>query len=1112
MKDPKGSYNNDAFDELLRQFMLEESANDPDMADKLDQEAQRVFAEEPIHKPDPAREQALIADLNEKLHGTGSNGSGGNSKWWLWGSALVLLTMGIGAYLFIGNTSDKGQLKVDNSVPIEISKETPQSTETPIVLSLSNGTNQLSYKSTSSLSLASMKEEPVGGLSVMGNVTNGQTNAKAHKPIALKKELLPEMERKLALYNAQLPEERVFVHTDRNFYVSGNTIWYTAYVRNGNDLTTSISSEILYLELLSEEGSIVLANRVKIDNGNATGALLLDKRLPSGDYRLRAYTLWESQKGKGQAFEKHIYLEGLNTKGKGAGVTAAKTKPTLELYPEGGYAIVGIDGRVAVALSNNDNAKASLLNGDGDKVLDFEVINGKGQFHFTPEDGEEYLVEVDEHKYAFPKILPTGIAMSVAIPEKDKLQVELKAQRKENVLLVGMIRGTIYYAEVMTLGAGSKVVTVPLTNMPAGVLQLSLFDDKGTGHAERLTFVNAHKKLNVQVLTDKANYQPREQVNVTVKVTDDRGRPVSTELSMAVVDDQLHEFTNAGRTNMVSEMLLAADLDKYVDDPVAYLNGGKEKLDLLLMTAGWRRFSLPEVYYNKYDVPSIAHEKSVVSGRVVDGATGVPLNGVELRSKLNGVKLLTDKEGKFEIQGLDLSKLVELDLSYNVGLMSLFVNRYESDLTIEFWGDGRRVYQQAEADMPHPVIAGDESLPKGTYVVVGQVVNSLGQAIPKATVKAEGPKTILHYAVSDNKGFYTLILPKAGEYQVWAEGVAYNPSKPSNVDIAKGSVVLLDMLLDKRSVPSVSTKALDPLQQSDYMDGRYEAIGTFDPKYLDPKADKDAASSLLAIDKNTIYYVDGYKMGYGSAVSIPYQVLADREWYANGVPAKYSDKLNALDNVDEARSKMLELELYANNKKPESFKQLYEQKRDYPEITYTYSDRISKNRTDLRATLYWNGAVTTNKQGVATFSFYASDDITRFRIVGQSISDKGLPGIGETLASIQLPYIVHADVPELSPIGSKMSVLLSCENLADMLMAGKWEFVLPNSVEPIWPLADDFTLFPIRNDTLTVNLKVVGPVGKDTMTISFVANGYEHSVKKVLNIRPEGSDSAILQP
>lgn len=1110
MKDPKGSYNNDAFDELLRQFMLEESANDPKMADKLDQEAQRVFAEEPEHKPDPAREQALVADLNEKLHGMGAGGSGAN-KWWYWGSAVLIIVLGALALLLTKTASDNDELLATTNAPIEIIKETPKSTETPIVLSLSGGVDKLTSETGGSLSLTSMKVDPVELPLSMNTPAGDGLKTKANKPLALKKELLRQLERNISAYADQMPEERVYLHTDRDFYVVGNTIWYAVYLRNGTDLTNKVQSEILYVELLSQNGEVVSANRTVLDKGNANGSMLLDKRLPSGNYTLRAYTLWEAQKSKGHVFEKYIYLQGAD---EDSHIASAKVKQPqkLEIYPEGGYSIVGIEGKVAVALSSDIDTEATLLNSDGDKLLSFDIAKGKGLFSFTPEDAEKYQIEVSGQKYPFPRVLSTGIAMSAAIPQKNTLQIDLKAQRNEKVLLLGMIRGGIYYAEEFELNSGSRTVTIPLEKMPAGVLKLSLFDDKGVGHAERLSFVNGHKKLNIQVLTDKTNYQPREKVNVTVKVTDDKGRPVSTALSMSVVDDQLHQYTHAGRNDIAGEMLLAADLDKYVDDPTEYLKGDKNDLDLLLLTAGWRRFSLPEVYYGKFDVPGISPEKAVLTGKVIDGATGEPLKGVELKSKLNGVKLLTDKEGRFKIEGLDLSRTVELDLSYKVGLMSMVVNRYDNDITIEFWGDGRRVYQKAPTDVPHPVISGEESLPHGTYAVVGQVVNSLGQGIPKVTVKAEGPKTILHYAVSDVNGFYTLVLPKAGKYQVWTEGLSYKASLPSEVEIGKGDVVLLDMLLNKRPVTSTFMAHASPLLQSDYMAERYIHTGKFDPKYLEPKTDNNAISSLLSIDNNTIYYVDGYKMGYGSAVSIPHKVLADRDWFVNGVPAKYANGDNALGNKDEVVSQMLELELYAPNKRPEGFTHIYEQQREYPEMTYAYKDRISKDRTDLRATLYWNGALQTNAQGVASFSFYTSDDITRFRVIGHGISDKGQPGTGETFASIQMPYVVHADVPELSPIGSKLSVRLSCDNVADMLMAGKWDFVLPNSVEPIWPLADDFTLFPQRNDTITVNFNVVGPVGKDSMIISYAANGYERSVTKVLNITPKGSDSTTLQP
>lgn len=1116
MKDPKGSYNNDAFDELLRQFMLEESANDKALADKLDEEAQRIFAEEPLHKPDPAREKALIAELDQKLRG-GSGGAGpssGTNKWFYWGSAMLIVLVGLTVVLQMNN-KDVEALKPVVETPLELASNTVKSTESPIVLSLSNGVDQLNAAGTEPVEVANFKEDQIDLLPIISKPISNNKQTGSGTEVSLKKELLRQLDRKLTEFEKLMPEERVYVHTDRNFYLPGNTIWLAAYLRNGSDLTLNTSSEVLYLELVSDNGEIVSASRVVIVDGKVSSSMILDKRISGGEYMLRAFTLWEAQKQNGYIFEKPIYVQSINKKTASSqgNVTASIQTPELEIYPEGGYSIVGIEGRVAVALSDKANTEAKLLDSDGDALLSFNINDGKGLFRFTPEDGEEYKIQVGGRKYDYPYVLPTGITISTDLPQRNRMNVTLHAQRKENVLLVGMVRGKIYYAEELNIAAGETEVEVPLGKMPAGVLQLSLFDNKGVGHAERLVFINGHKKLNIELNTAKASYQPREQVDVTVKVTDEKGRPVETDLSMAVVDDQLYKYTGADKNNIVGEMLLGAELDRYVDDPSKYLNGDPEDLDLLLMTSGWRRFSLPEVYYSKYDVPTVGAEVRTFSGTVVDGSTGDPLKGVEIRSKFNGIRTTTDKDGKFMINDVELAAPIELDLSYKVGIMNYYVNRYQKDMRIEFFGDNRTVFQPAETDMPHPVISGEESLPKGSFAVVGQVVNSLGQAVPKATVKAEGPKSVLHYAVSDDKGFYTLILPKEGNYDVWAENVGYRASVSSPLSIGENDVVLLDILMDRVDVNMEFTAGKYPLISEEYMLGRYNMLSNpFEAKYLEPNATDDEGNELLTVDRNTIYYMDGYKLEYGKAVNVPYQQIADRDWFANGVAAKYENNDNEVDPLDKAGSKMLQLELYTKNKRPDNFKQMYEQQREYPNISYTYRDRISKDRTDLRATLYWNGSLITNKQGEASFSFFTSDDVTTLRIVGQGISEDGLPGVGEMITTTSMPYMVSANVPELAAVGTKLSVALSCDNLAGMQMTGKWKFDVPGSVEPIWPLADDFTMFPMRNDTLIVNFNVVGPVGIDTMTISFESNGYEHSVSKVLNIRPEGSDSAILQP
>lgn len=84
--------------------------------------------------------------------------------------------------------------------------------------------------------------------------------------------------------------ERTYVSTDRDVYVAGDALWCSAFCLDANhgNLYSDMSS-VVYLELHSAEGFAAGARLALID-GRGAGKLMLPATLPTGNYRLIAYT------------------------------------------------------------------------------------------------------------------------------------------------------------------------------------------------------------------------------------------------------------------------------------------------------------------------------------------------------------------------------------------------------------------------------------------------------------------------------------------------------------------------------------------------------------------------------------------------------------------------------------------------------------------------------------------------------------------------------------------------------------------------------------------------------------------------------------------------------
>lgn len=84
--------------------------------------------------------------------------------------------------------------------------------------------------------------------------------------------------------------ERTYISTDRQVYVSGDRVWCSAFCMNASTGKLSDFSGIAYLELHSAS-EMVLTGKVALVGGRGATCLQLPSGMPTGNYRLLAYTV-----------------------------------------------------------------------------------------------------------------------------------------------------------------------------------------------------------------------------------------------------------------------------------------------------------------------------------------------------------------------------------------------------------------------------------------------------------------------------------------------------------------------------------------------------------------------------------------------------------------------------------------------------------------------------------------------------------------------------------------------------------------------------------------------------------------------------------------------------
>ena len=438
-----------------------------------------------------------------------------------------------------------------------------------------------------------------------------------------------------------LPQEMVFVHMDNTCYFLGDTLYCKAYVQRSDTGKPTNLSEVLYVELLNQDGYLVERQVLRLKGGQANSSFCFEDTLYAGFYELRAYTRWQLNFGRKEhphdqymnrwflkkEYAKEYFVDydklysrvfPVYDKPQAPGEyyrdmtvrplrrdykdEKVSKKPAVSLFPEGGSLISGTIQRVAFEVKDGEGryveGRLFVLNEKGDTISSSLTENrGRGCFELNIQKDEKYKVvfedeEGEQTKVSLPDILLAGAAMRV---EQDassiKADINIQGIEKDSVLLLVTSCGR----PRMQIPFVGESLTVSKDSLPAGVAQLTLLQ-KGNVLADRLVFVH-HPELQkapLQILGMKEDYEPLEKVSLKVQGAG------GTVLSLSVRDNVSSDITY-DNGNIMTEMLLSSHIKGFVENPGYYFEKNdaehRRNLDLLLMVQGWRRFDIkqPEI-------------------------------------------------------------------------------------------------------------------------------------------------------------------------------------------------------------------------------------------------------------------------------------------------------------------------------------------------------------------------------------------------------------------------------------------------------------------------------------------------------------------------------------
>ncbi len=100
--------------------------------------------------------------------------------------------------------------------------------------------------------------------------------------------------------------EKIYLQTDSEVYTPGTNIWFKAIVLAGAAHQPTQLSGVLYVELISPGGELLISQLIRLQEGVGAGTLALDPDLAGGTYLLRAYTRWSQNFNDDFIYEKQL--------------------------------------------------------------------------------------------------------------------------------------------------------------------------------------------------------------------------------------------------------------------------------------------------------------------------------------------------------------------------------------------------------------------------------------------------------------------------------------------------------------------------------------------------------------------------------------------------------------------------------------------------------------------------------------------------------------------------------------------------------------------------------------------------------------------------------------
>jgi hypothetical protein len=899
-------------------------------------------------------------------------------------------------------------------------------------------------------------------------------------------EIIKELKVKFREFAEKSKQDRLYLQTDKAFYKPGETVWFTAYVRDETTLKASAKSDIVHVELITPKGSVEKHIKVVSINGSARGDFDLSAH-PGGIYKIKAYAEWQKNDKTALLFEKEIQVQ-------------SSVMPRLKMKIDFEKRAYGKGDEVIAKLELNTNENKPLASTtvkfnakiDGKEILNNKATtdeNGKTQIKFLlPKD----LSSIDGVLNSMIDFEGSTESISRSIPiVLNKISMEFFPEGGD---MVSEVPSRVAFKAVNEFSKAADIEGIVVDSKGAIVTKFSSYHF-GMGAFDFVPKKNETYRARItkpEGILDEFSLPEALAVGYVLKA-DAKGQQAILitvhswkDEALSLIAQTRGAITYSGSFNAIKGkntfQINCNDFPIGISQITLFDSKGIARAERLVFVNRTKQLKINVTAEKQQYRP---REKVTINIRATD-ENGLPVQGKFSMAVIddNLLSFADDKQGNI------LSKiLLEPDLKQKVEEANFYFDTKEEKslqaLDYLMMTSGWRKYtwkQIEEGDFPSATYNAEKAewsgvifdgytykpLPgatvkfkeNGRSIVTGSdgkflfrkfdiaAVNQVEISAPNhntTTVTINNYSANNRYYLYDNRNRY--------EYMADAEAM------PLAVGgVAEERVVVKEM----KAVATVTKAAPKPLAKAENINAMRDWADAEEVTIVQQKKDL----IQLPIEEPAQEADDETKIQKGKAGDLRGDMLGNFDKRAN----------QQKNNVQFYRAK------------------------EFPKRTYSAND---STRNDFGTTAYWNGNITTDRSGKAKIEFVANDLISSFKATVEGFGDEGSIGRAEYNYSTNQPLVMDAKIPTEMVTGDKMMIPLFVKNNTSATVNGKILINAPVQLQITLPVSE-LQLAPNESKVIWLQSVATQNIGEGKMEVKLISQQFGDALSRTINVVAKG--------